>query len=132
MKILELFYNSFIWGLVIAITASQNEWLEMRTNTGNFIPETIALIFIIELLINLIKNKKFKLISISFKFTVINTVVCVAAVFIFLGLERALALPASIIREALRCTSLSFTIVNAFILIFICLGLIISYIGEKK
>lgn len=125
MNIYKVLFNTFLWGILAAIIAFQNTWLEMRMNTAIFIP-AIMLIFTIILL----AAKKAK--YIGFKFSIINFFICSITSIIILGLKRVKIVPASIIREGLGLTSLSFDIVNLLIICILVSGIAIIYYFENK
>lgn len=125
MKTFKLLYNSFIWGLLGAVLAFQNTWLEMRINIAIIIP----IIMVISILL-LIVIKKSELLT--FWFSAINLVVCTAISMIILGFKRAKIVPASILREGLHVTEVSFTIMNFILVVLLIGGLGIIYFNSRK
>ncbi|KAA8664583.1 hypothetical protein ACFHWD_09645 [Clostridium sp. MT-14] len=129
MKFFSLIYNGFIWGLLLSIIAFQNEWLEMRINTGIIIPITMALCFIVYF----IKSaKKHPLYKIGFKFSIFNLISCVLITILIIGTDRFQILPASIIREGIHYSSLSFSTVNLILSIFFITGLFIIFLSSRS
>jgi len=74
MRIFSLLYNGFIWGLLVAIIAFQNEWLEMRISIGLIIPAIMLLVVAIAL----ITKKRFEMPA---GFTTLNLLVSLLAAF---------------------------------------------------
>jgi uncharacterized membrane protein YdjX (TVP38/TMEM64 family) len=130
MKVFKLLYNSFIWGIIVAILAFQSEWLEMRVNIGIFVPLVMALCLIIRILLR--KVKKENLLELSLKGTIINLLVCIAISLGILGVERIQVVPASILREGLKATSLSFNSVNMIILLIVIGGLVFFLFNNEE
>ncbi|EET89328.1 hypothetical protein CcarbDRAFT_0162 [Clostridium carboxidivorans P7] len=106
MKIFRLLYNSFIWGMLISILTFQNEWLEMRINTGIFIPITMLLSLIVAMLIK--KFSKLHILQLNLISTTLNVLVCTTISIIVLGKERIQVVPAAIIREGIKESNIDF------------------------
>lgn len=128
MKIYRLLYNSFIWGMLISILAFQSEWLEMRMNIGIIVPIFMALFLIAGILLK--KAGKEQLLSLSAAFTIINVSACTIISLSVLGMERIQVVPASIVREGLKITNVSFGIMDIILLILISGGLILCFFGR--
>lgn len=127
MKYITLLYNSFLWALVISITAFTSEWLEMRVNIGTVLFGIWPLLFII---LSFIFRKK--TLKNSFIFTLVNLVICFIYGFILYGVERIGIVPASIIREGLHMTSMKFSSVNIALCIVLLVGLVVIFITSNK
>ena len=87
MKIFSLLYNSFIWGLLTAIIAFQNEWLEMRISVGLIVPIVMILVASVVLISK-------KPVNLSGKFTSANLLASLLLAFLVLGSKRLLVVPA--------------------------------------
>lgn len=125
MKIFRLLYNSFIWGMLISILTFQNEWLEMRINTGIFIPATMLLSLIVAMLIK--KFSKLRILQLNLTITVLNVLVCTIIAIIVLGKERIQVVPAAIIREGIKEYNIDFFSINIALLIFLIFGIILCF-----
>lgn len=125
MRAFKLLYNSFIWGLLGAILAFQNTWLEMRINIAIIIP---IIMIISILLFTIIKKGKL----LTFRFSTINLIVCTVISMIILGFKRAKIVPASILREGLNVTEVSFTIMNLILAVILIGGLGIIYFSSRE
>lgn len=125
MKFFILIYNGFIWGLLAAVLITRNLWLDMRISVGLIIP-TIMLITIIGGLIA--GNKLIK----TSGFTLVNLIICFILIFLVLGAKRLAVVPASIIRETINMTSISFSVINWVLLISLALGLIVIWIRRPR
>ncbi len=120
MRFFSLIYNGFVWGLLVAVMATSSLWLDMRIKVGLIIP---AVILISVMLGFITKNKMIQ----TWGFTVINLVGCSGVIFFLLGAKRMAVLPASIIRETINMTSLSFSAINWGLAMFLSLGLIVIW-----
>ncbi len=127
MRYITLLYNSFLWALVISITAFTSEWLEMRVNIGTVLFGIWLLLFII--LSFIFRKKTFKN---SFIFTLVNLVICFIYGVILYGIERIGIVPASIIREGLHMTSIKFSSVNIALCTILLVGLVVIFITSNK
>lgn len=127
MRIFSLLYNSFLWGLVIAIVAFQNEWLEMRMNIGILIPAVMLLTLI---LWSIFKKIKVNTLDFKTKGSLINFLLCTVVIFCLLGFERIAIVPASIIREAIKKTDIGFSTMNTIILTVLIVGLALIIIND--
>lgn len=132
MRIVKLLYNGFIWGLLAAVLAFQNTWLEMRINIGYIIPLLIALVLISSLLTGTIKHD-FKLIDrLGLKFAMVNLVLCSIIAFIVLGFDRLAVVPAAIVREGIKATGISFSIINTCIVAILLIGAAVLALRERQ
>jgi len=130
MKVYRLIYNSFIWGMLVSILAFQNTWLEMRMNIGIIIPIFMALCLIVGILLK--KAGKEQLLSLSKAFTIINVLICTVMSLLVLGFERIQVVPASIVREGLKITYVSFDSMNIALLILVFGGVVLSCLGREE
>lgn len=121
MKFFILIYNGFIWGLLAAVMATRSLWLDMRISIGLIIPTIILFTIIVGLIA---KNR----LIITLKFTLVNLILCFILTFLVLGTKRLAVVPASIIRESIKMTSISFSVVNWVLLISLALGLIVIWL----
>jgi len=127
VKIFSLLYNSFLWGLVIATAAFQNEWLEMRMDIGILIP----IVMLITLTFwSVFKKSKRNILDFKAKLSVINLLLCTTLMFCLLGFERITTVPASIIREVLKISETSFNIMNTILLTILIVGLVVIIIND--
>lgn len=129
MKFFNLLYDSFIWGLLLAIMAFQNEWLEMRINIGIIIPIVMILCFIIYFIMSRRSDLWNK---IGFKFSVCNLILCSLITILIIGLDRFQSLPASILREGIHHSNLSFFTVNFSLIMFFIVGLLIIFFFKRS
>jgi uncharacterized membrane protein YdjX (TVP38/TMEM64 family) len=125
MKVFRLLYNSFIWGILISILAFQSEWLEMRVNIGIFIPIVMVSCLIVKTLLK--KLGKGHLFHLNLTTTIINVIACTIISLVVLGIERIQVVPASIIREGMKVTSISFDSINIILLLLLIAGLILCF-----
>ena len=123
MQVFTLIYNSFIWGLLAAVLITRSHWLDMRVSVGPIIPAVIVIAVIAGLI------TKSKLVT-TFRFTIVNLVSCSILVFLALGTQRLAVVPASILRETIQATSVSFSTINPALLICLALGLIAIWLGK--
>lgn len=124
MKNFPILYNTFLWALVVAITSFKSEWLEMRINIGVILFATWFVLYMVVLL----SQKKIG--RIGFAFSAINFVVCLSYGLLLYGVERLGVVPASIIREGLHVTKVSFLSINIMLCVFFLGGIIILF-AEK-
>lgn len=127
MKYLKTMYNAFLWALVITITCFKSEWLEMRVNMGYILFVTFIVLTVI--LSIYLRKKNLQL---NFKFTIINLVICFVYGNLIYGFKRLQVVPASIIREGINMTRLSFSTVNMVLLIISILVLLLILFSDKK
>ena len=126
MKYFTSLYNSFLISLLISLILFTSEWIEMRVNIGLLFFGIWILAFIILCIVSRKKDK------IGFVFTVSNLIICFLVSFILYGLKRLAIVPASIIREGLHITNISFTSINIVISVFLLIGLIFLFIKCKN
>jgi len=117
MKFFILIYNGFIWGLLAAVLITRSQWIDMRISVGLIIPAVL----LITIIGALIARKK---LIITAKFTLANVIGCFVLTFLVLGTKRMAVVPASIIRETINMTSISFSVINWVLLTGLALGLI--------
>jgi len=132
MRIVKLLYNSFIWGMLAAVMAFQNTWLEMRMNIGYIIPLLMALVFLLVLVIGALRHEYKFVDRLNLKSTVVNLIVCSIAAFIVLGFDRLAIVPAAIVREGIKATGISFSIINAIIVTVLLLGTVALALNERQ
>ena len=125
IKVFRLLYNSFILGIFISILAFQSEWLEMRVNIGIFIPIVMLLCFAIGGLLE--KLGKDHIMELSLRTTIINLLLCIFISLGILGLERIQVVPASILREGMKVTDISFDSINVALLLLLVGGLVLCF-----
>lgn len=124
MRYFSILYNSFLWALVVSITCFKNEWLEMRVNIGLVLFVVWLVLFAATLLMRK-KSVKF-----GFSFSAINLVVCVNYALFLYGVRRVAVVPASIIREGLHVTNISFSSINIALVVFLLVGICLMF-AEK-
>jgi hypothetical protein len=125
MRFFILTYNGLIWGLLAAVMVTRNLWLDMRINVGLIIP----LVILITIIVGFIAKNKLGTAS---GFTLVNLISCFILTYLVLGTIRLAVVPASIIRETIKMTGLSFSVINWFLIIVLALGLMIIWVGERK
>lgn len=130
LKVFRLLYNSFIWGILISILAFQNEWLEMRVNIGVFIPLVMLLCLVIKMLLK--KVGKEHIMELSLRDTIINVLICIVLSLGVLGLERIQVVPASIVREGMKVTNISFDSINIILLLLLIGGLLLCFFEKDS
>lgn len=128
MKVFTLLYNSFIWGVLASILAFQSIWLEMRLNTAVLIPIVMVLCLILGALLE--KLGKRNLFQLRLKATIINLLTCAVISILVLGIKRMRIIPASIVREGIGVTNISFDAINAILFIILLVGLILCFIKK--
>ena len=127
MKYLKIMYNAFLWALVFAITCFKSEWLEMRVNIGYILFIAFGVLTLIFSIYLRKKNLQF-----GFKFTIINIVICFIYGNFIYGFKRLQVVPASIIREGINITRVSFSKINLILLIILILGLLLILFSDRK
>ena len=125
MRYFILVYNGLLCGMLAAVLATRSFWLDMRINAGLIIPVVILITVIAGLLA---KNK----LRMTPEFTLVNFVLCLILVFFALGMKRLAVIPASIIRESINMSSLSFSFINWVLIISLTLGLVIILTSKAK
>ena len=115
-------YNALLWGMLISVLLSQSEWLDMRINTGIIF---FAIALVLALLFAL--TKKFN----TFRMSLLSLVVTSSGLFYILGLEGLCVIPASIIREGLMQSKLSFHVINIALIAVIITGLLLTLFTAK-
>lgn len=125
MRIFALLYNGFIWGLLVAIIAFQNEWLEMRISVGLIIPAIMLLVVAIAL----ITKKRFEMPA---GFTTVNLLVSLLAAFLILGSKRLGVVPAAMIREAVHRPDIGFPSINLFLMLGLITGLTVIWLRKPR
>lgn len=123
MKYCSILYNSFLWALVVSMTSFKSEWLEMRVNIGFIL---WALWLVLFTVISLFSRKK--TIRIGFTFSALNLVVCSIFGLLLYGVQRLAVVPASIIREGLHITKISFFSINMGLCGFLLAGIIMLFV----
>lgn len=131
MIFLNFIYNGFILGFLFSILAFQNQWLEMRINVGLIIFITIF-ISIILYIITLLKKKVIDTKKLRVC-TLCSLVGSFLITFLILGSKRIITLPASILRESMGLTQVSFGTLNIIILLIILIGILpILFLNKSK
>jgi len=125
MKYFVIIYNGFIWGLLAAVMAVNSLWLDMRINLGLIIP----LVILISIIAGLTAGKQ---VVIKRNFTLANLILCFMLTFLVLGGERLAVVPASIIREGIKITSIGFPVINLALILSLALGLILICMWRPK
>lgn len=125
MKYFFAFYNSFLLSLTISILCFSSEWLEMRINVGYIFLALLATLFILILNINRRNEVKQR-----FALSLGNMIIFIVVGILFYGMKRIFIVPASIIREGLHITSVSFGAINAILIVFSLIGLLLM--GNRK
>lgn len=117
MNFFTYIYNGFVLGLFFSVLAFQSEWLEMRMNVGIII-FIIIIISIIIYTVAVVKKKRFHKKNLKI-FTLGSLLTSFIIAISILGAKRITTLPASIFREALGLTNISFGIINTVLLIIL-------------
>jgi hypothetical protein len=125
MRYFALIYNGFIWGLLTAVIAFNNQWLEMRINIGYIIPVVMSIVMIAGLTFK-------KPVIMAARFTLLNLVSCFLISYLILGSKRLTVVPAAIIREAIQKTDITFPAINMALISCLMLGLIAILIWRPK
>ncbi|WP_288679690.1 hypothetical protein [uncultured Brachyspira sp.] len=124
MKFFTVLYNTLFWSLLVSFIMFKNTWIEMRINIGTVMFILWILFFIIFYKLYFIKN--------IFKFSIINLIIFAILSLIILKPKGLIYIPSSIIREGLHLTGiLNLNVVNAVLIIFIILGILLIYIFRK-
>mgnify|MGYP004562844277 FL=1 len=124
MKFFTVLYNTLFWSLLVSFIMFKNTWIEMRINIGTVLFILWILFFIIFYKLYFIKN--------IFKFSIINLIIFAILSLIILKPKGLIYIPSSIIREGLHLTGiLNLNVVNAVLIIFIILGILLIYIFRK-
>ena len=117
MRYFAWIYNGFVWGLLAAIIAFNNQWLEMRVNIGYLIPAVMLIAMIAVLTVK-------KQVIITAKFTALNLLLCFLLIYGILGTKRLTVVPAAIIRESIKMTDIGFPAINLVLILCLMLGFI--------
>lgn len=124
MKFFTVLYNTLFWSLLVSFIMFKNTWIEMRINIGTVMFILWILFFIIFYKLYFIKN--------TFKFSIINLIIFAILSLIILKPKGLIYIPSSIIREGLHLTGiLNLNVINAVLIIFIILGILLIYIFKK-
>ena len=124
MKFFTVLYNTLFWSLLVSFIMFKNTWIEMRINIGTVLFILWILFFIIFYKLYFIKN--------IFKFSIINLIIFAILSLIILKPKGLIYIPSSIIREGLHLTGiLNLNVINAVLIIFIILGILLIYIFRK-
>ena len=115
-------YNALLWSMLITVMLSQNEWLDMRINTGIIFFATALVLTLLFVL-----TKKFN----TFKMSLLSLVITSSGLLYILGLEGLLIIPASIIREGLMQHNLSFNVINIALAVAVITGFVIILLTSR-
>ena len=108
--------------MLITVMLSQNEWLDMRINTGIIFFATALVLTLLFVL-----TKKFN----TFKMSLLSLVITSSGLLYILGLEGLLIIPASIIREGLMQHNLSFNVINIALAVAVITGFVIILLTSR-
>lgn len=127
MKYFNSIYNSFLWGMVVAITSFKSEWLEMRVNIGYVF---FGVFLTLSVILSLISKRK----SLNLRgvVTTVNLCACTIYGIILYGFERLAVVPASILREGLHRNKIPFSTINWVLLIIVVLGFVTIIVFNKS
>ena len=116
-------YNSFVLSLLISVILSQNEWLEMRVNIGWVFFALVVVLFLI--------MSALKIFS-SFTASLVSVIISCAGIWYLLGSDGVKIIPASIIREGIMQSHLSFEAINYALIAVIIAGLILTFLFRHE
>ncbi|MBQ9404169.1 MAG: hypothetical protein IJU15_04220 [Synergistaceae bacterium] len=119
-------YNALLWSMLITVANLQNEWFDMRVNTGGIF---FAVAFVLALLFSMIKPLRKKLNSFAMCF--FSLVITCAGLCYLLGVEGLPVIPASVIREGLMQNHLDFHVINIALIAAALGGLILTLFTTK-
>lgn len=120
-------YNSLMWSMFISVCLFLDTWLEMRVNLGLVFFGLTLLLFLFQMFIT--PMRKF---CATFEASTFSFVFACAGLWLVLGCERLKIIPASIIREGIMQTGLSFQTVNVALLASAVGGWVLTFITAKK
>ena len=120
-------YNSLMWSMFISVCLFLDTWLEMRVNLGLVFFGLTLLLFLFQMFIT--PMRKF---CATFEASTFSFVFACAGLWLVLGCERLKVIPASIIREGIMQTGLSFQDINIALLIIGVGGWGLAYITTKR
>jgi hypothetical protein len=108
MKILRFIFAGFLTGFILALLAERSVWLEMRVNTGLFLPVSTGLAAIT----GFISDRRIPAVSI-----LVLEIFLVTLLLLNYGFDsRAMfVIPASIVREGFLPGSVTFKTVNTIL-----------------
>lgn len=117
MKYFSGLFNGSIWALTIALLCFQNEWLQMRVNTGWIFFALWPLLSI--LFMWLTYRRK---VLLNGKFTLLNLIICLLLSGFILGWPSLETIPAALVREGLHQPRIPFETINRVIIAWLILG----------
>ena len=118
MKWFKIFYNCFMWAMIIALTCFQNTWLQMRVNTGYIFYSSWL---ILTLVLGLVLRKR----QLGTVFSIINLIFATGYGLFLFGWKRLQIVPASLLREGIHQTAVKFSVINRIVLLFIVIGMLL-------
>lgn len=113
-------YNSLTLSMLVSVIISQNEWLDMRANMGWVFFCLIVILFVIQSSVK------------SFRGFCSTFAVSFAGMYLVLGHEGILVIPASIIREGLMQNRLTFSALNSALIVVALAGLIAVFFTSRN
>lgn len=99
----------------------------MRVNVGWILGAGWLIFFVISLFL----SKKYGW-RWGFMFSLSNYLICTVYGIFLLGIARLSVVPAAIVREGLRITHTSFTVINCILLFFIGLVLLLMFLRDNN
>lgn len=120
-------YNSLTLSMLVSVIISQNEWLDMRANMGWVFFCLIVILFVIQSSV-----KSFRGFCSTFAVSLACLAVSFAGMYLVLGHEGILVIPASIIREGLMQNRLTFSALNSALIVVALAGLIAVFFTSRN
>ena len=124
---LSFLYNSATLSMLISVCLFKIEWLEMRVNIGWVFFGLSGLLFLLQLVIHPLR--KF---CATFTASALSLVISCSGILLLLDSESVKIIPASIIREGLMINRVPFATINAAMIAFAVIGLILIYVTRKR
>ena len=117
-RIVGAFFNSALWGIVVALAFSKWTWLEMRFNVGWILYG----VWIVSFVVLLWRTRK----PLGFKFSVANTLLSLVLCFALSnGFAGIAMLPACLVREGVMQPAWNVGVINIVMLLFVAIFLLL-------
>ena len=124
---IAILYNSVTLSMLISVCLFLNEWLEMRVNIGWVFFGLSGLLFLLQTVINPLG--KF---CATFKASALSLVISCSGIFLLLDSDSVKIIPASIIREGLMINRVPFAAINAAMIAFAVIGLLLILLRREN
>lgn len=124
---LAILYNSVTLSMLISVGLFLNEWIEMRVNIGWIFFGVSGLFFLLQTVI-----KPLRKFCATFTASASSLIISCSGISLLLDTDSMKIIPASIIREGLMINRVPFATINAAMIAFAVIGLILIYVTRKR